>query len=332
MIKLLPCINRIPTQQVCSVSIGVASATEAGAYRQTTIGPVIVACDGTAADDSVLVSATTAARALAADIEVLGVCSPAADYASEAQLLSEASALDEIRRKSMLEEVRRFISAAAAGDTNWPVSVSIGAPPRTLAHEARLHSASLIVMGIGRHNPLDRLFGTDITLATIRESFVPVLAVAESLSIVTTAVVGVDFSAASIRAAEYAIKLLEGRGKLSLVHVRPLLGEPSGEWKKLDVEYGRKLPYLFDSFLDNLNVPLGVAIETVTLRGDPARMLPTFAQRSNANIIAVGTQRQVPTERLAVGSVATRVLRTSRCSVLAVPAKLGGTVLQASGY
>ena len=45
----------------------------------------------------------------------------------------------------------------------------------------------MLVMGIGRHSPLDRLFGTETTLATLRESAVPVLAV------------GMNFPAAPMR-------------------------------------------------------------------------------------------------------------------------------------
>jgi nucleotide-binding universal stress UspA family protein len=45
----------------------------------------------------------------------------------------------------------------------------------------------------------------------------------------------------------------------------------------------------------------------------------SFAQQAQCDLIAVGTQRHSFLERLVVGSVATRVLRTARCGVLAVP-------------
>ena len=60
-------------------------------------------------------------------------------------------------------------------------------------------------------------------------------------------------------------------------------------------------------------------VETVTVRGDPAASLLSMAQQTQCDLIAVGTQRHSVLERLIVGSVATRVLRSARCSVLAVP-------------
>lgn len=284
-------------------------------------GPVIVACDGTASDDLTFVASRAAASALETRVEVLGVCPPAADYVTGADLVDEVEAVDEVHRKTMAEDVRRFISAAAAGDIGWPVHITVGAPSRTLADEARARDASLLVMGIGRHNPLDRLYGTEVTLATVRESEVPVLAVGKTFPPVTSVVVGIDFSAASIRAACYAARLLHGRGRLSLVHVRPQFTEVSGEWKRLDAEYSRQLPQLFESLQASISVPAGTTVEALTLRGDPAATLLAFAQQLDACLIAVGTQRQTPAERAAVGSVATRVLRTARCTVLAVPAE-----------
>jgi nucleotide-binding universal stress UspA family protein len=61
-------------------------------------------------------------------------------------------------------------------------------------------------------------------------------------------------------------------------------------------------------------------VETVTVRGDPAASLLSYMQQSQAELLAVGTQRHGFLERLVVGSVATRVLRAARRGVLAVPA------------
>jgi nucleotide-binding universal stress UspA family protein len=70
-----------------------------------------------------------------------------------------------------------------------------------------------------------------------------------------------------------------------------------------------------------LDVPDHVLVETVTLRGDPAPSLLAYAQQVNAELLAVGTQRHSLYERILVGSVATKVLRTAKIGVLAVPGK-----------
>jgi nucleotide-binding universal stress UspA family protein len=283
---------------------------------------VLVACDGTAVSHEALFNAgRLAASAFGGVLEVIGVCEPVPGVAAGMDVLPVPAELDEARRATMLDDLRRAVRISAAGDPSWPIAVLTGSPARVLAGEAERRGASLIVMGIGRHNPLDRLFGTETTLATLRESRVPVLAVGpEFPAVPSRAVVGLDFSVASRQAARLALHLLAPGGHLTLVHVRPRFEHPSADWQAWDVEYGRTLPPLFDQVRAQLNVPDGFSVDTVAVRGDPAPALLAFAQQANADLVAVGTQRHSPLERLVVGSVATRVLRTARVGVLAVPA------------
>lgn len=285
-------------------------------------GPVLVASDGTAVSHESLFNAgRLAASAFGGSVELIGVCEPMPGVAAGMDVLPVPAELDESRRANMLGDLRRSVSIAAAGDPSWPITVLIGSPSRTLAQEAERRGASVIVMGIGRHNPLDRLFGTETTLATLRESRVPVLAVGPNFPAAPShAVVGLDFSTASIQAAHLALRLLAPGGRLTLVHVRPRFEHPSADWQAWDAEYGRTLPPLFEQVGSKLDVPAGISVETVTVRGDPAPALLAFAQQANADLVAVGTQRHSFFERLVVGSVATRVLRTARVGVLAVPA------------
>ena len=284
-------------------------------------GPVLVACDGAPASTEALFnSGRLAAGAFGGRIEVLGICEPTPSVAAGMDVLPVPAELDESRRASMLDDVRRAISISAAGDPAWHVDVQMGSPPWLLATEALRRRASVIVMGIGRHNPLDRLFGTETTLATLRESRVPVLAVCPTFPVTLQhAVVGLDFSAASVKAAHLAARLISPNGRLTLLHVRPRFEHPSADWQLWDADYGRTLPPLFDQVRAQLGAPAGVLVETVTVRGDPASSLLSYAQQAHCDLIAVGTQRHSILERLVVGSVATRVLRTARCGVLAVP-------------
>lgn len=285
-------------------------------------GPVFVASDGTAVSHEALFTAgRLVSSAFGGAVEVIGVCEPIPGVAAGMDVLPVPAELDEARRAGMLDDLRRSVNISAAGDPGWPISVLLGSPPRALAAEAERRGASMLVMGIGRHNPLDRLFGTETTLATLRESRVPVLAVGPNFPAVPShAVVGLDFSVASIQAARLALLLLAPGGHLTLVHVRPRFEHPSADWQAWDADYGRTLPPLFEKVAAQLEVPAGITLETVTVRGDPAPALLAYAQQSNADLVAVGTQRHSFFERLVVGSVATRVLRTARVGVLAVPA------------
>lgn len=281
-----------------------------------------MACDGAAASGEALFNAgRLAAQAYEGVLEVVGVCEPMPGVVAGMDVLPIPAELDEARRATMLADLQRAVSIAAAGDPAWPISVLVGSPPRTLALEAERRGAVMLVMGIGRHNPLDRLFGTETTLATLRESRVPILAVGPHFGAPTHAIVGLDFSAASVQAAHLALRLLLPGGKLTLVHVRPRFEHPSADWQAWDAEYGRTLPPLFAQIQQQLDPPDGITVDTVTVRGDPAPALLAFAQQTNAELVAVGTQRHSLFERLVVGSVATRVLRTARCGVLAVPGK-----------
>jgi nucleotide-binding universal stress UspA family protein len=133
------------------------------------------------------------------------------------------------------------------------------------------------------------------------------------------AVVGLDFSSASVQAARLAARLVAPNGRLTLLHVQPRFEQASANWQAWDAEYTRTMPPLFDEVRAQLTPHNGVLVETVTVRGDPAASLVSMAQQTQCDLIAVGTQRHNVLERLIVGSVATRVLRSARCSVLAVP-------------
>ena len=297
------------------------------AIRSVHEGPVLVACDGSpAAQESLFSAARLAGAVFVGPVEILGVCEPTPAISAGMDVIPAPVELDDLRRASMLDDIRRTLSVSVAGDPAWTAEVKIGSPSRTLAEEARRRHASVLVMGLGRHNPLDRLFGTETTLATLRESAVPVLAVGMNFpSAPKHAVIGMDFSAASVHAARMAIRLVGADGHLTLVHVRPRFEHPSADWQAWDADYGKTLPPLFDQIRGQLEAPDTLHIETATVRGDPAPAILAYAQQANAELIALGTQRHGFIERLVVGSVATRVMRTARCAVLAVPAEAATT-------
>jgi len=286
-------------------------------------GPVLVASDGADAISEALCRAGRyAASALGGSLAVLGVVDPLPAVAAGSEVVPVSADLDASRMRSLHQELERAVSVAAAGDPSWPIEILLGSPPRVLAREAVHRQASLLVMGIGRHNPLDRLFGAETTLATLRESPVPILAVGPHYpACPQQVVVGLDFSVASLQAAQLALRLLGPGGHLALVHVRPRFEEPSADWQAWDADYSRTLPPLLAQVRAELEIPEGITVETVVVRGDPAPALLAYAQQVGADLVAVGTQRHSFVERLLVGSVATRVLRHARCGVLAVPVR-----------
>lgn len=285
--------------------------------------PILMASDGDVAMvDALCAAARVAAKALGGAPSVIGVSETLPGVAAPiGDVLPSPPAFDESRRLALHADLSRALSITALADSAWPIETYTGTPSRVLAEEAARHAAALLVMGLGRRNPLDRWFGTETTLATLRASSVPLLAVPPDFAGAPShAVVGLDFSAASIAAAQLALRLLAPGGRLTLAHVRPRFTEASADWQAWDADYGRTLPPLFVQVREQLTPNADITVESVTVRGDPAPALLAFAQSAGADLIAVGTQRHSLLERLVVGSVASRVLRASRSAVLAVPA------------
>ena len=225
------------------------------------------------------------------------------------------------RRALARERLQRELDEAAGGRCAWGLDLFDGPVARTLARVAAEREARLVVMGIGRHAPLDRLLGEELTLQTLRLAPCPVLAVADGWTAAPRrAVVAVDFSPASIRAAEVALALLEDGGTLTLVHSRPpfdqALAAASGAWVGA---HGQRLAELLDRLRAALSTRPGVAIRTEVVAGEPAGAVLAVAARLGAELVATGSTGRGFFTRMVVGSVATRILRASPVSVLAVP-------------
>jgi nucleotide-binding universal stress UspA family protein len=284
-------------------------------------GPVLLASDGDAdVGEALCAAARMASGALGAAVEVVSVCEPPPVVGAEVVEVPRPSLELEARRMALLRaDVARTLSVSESGDPSWPVTMLAGAPSRTLAAHAAARQAALLVMGLGRHSPLDRLFGRETTVATLRNTTVPVLAVGPSFPRHPShAVVGVDFGEASTRAARLALRFLAPGGRLSLVHVAPRFARPVEGWEQWDAEYAGTLPRLFEALVARLAAPAGITVETVMLRGDPAATLLARVQQERAPLLAVGAERVGVVDRLLVGSVATSLLRTARSGVLVV--------------
>lgn len=62
----------------------------------------------------------------------------------------------------------------------------------------------------------------------------------------------------------------------------------------------------------------GVTLETVILEGKPAAEIVRFANEKKIDLIIIGTQGKRGLERLLLGSVAEKVIRTAPCKVLVI--------------
>lgn len=229
--------------------------------------------------------------------------------------------------------VRRLVREAAGDAADWTIGVDEGRPASVLAAAVHEHRARLVLVGLGLRRLRDTQLGGETALRVLRQARVPVLAVSpESVRLPQSAVVAVDFGAASLRAAHTAMALVGDRGTVYLVHVRPpvdelppprlasrfLPGEPSA-LRASGLGYPESLDPWFARLEAELSPPPQVLVRRVVLRGLPTELLLDFTERVRADLVAVGAQGPTAPEPCGVGSVAHALVRTAHGSVLVAP-------------
>jgi len=133
-------------------------------------------------------------------------------------------------------------------------------------------------------------------------------------------VVAMDFSSSSLLAARTALDLLGEGGTLHLVHAwsRHVIDQPT--LVAADDTYERALPSRFARVERELRERArGVAIQTATVSGEPAKQVVAFAASHGADFVAAGKQGHGLFELLVLGRVTTRILGTAQCAVLVTP-------------
>jgi nucleotide-binding universal stress UspA family protein len=189
-------------------------------------------------------------------------------------------------------------------------------------------NARVIVIGTGKHDPIGRYVYGERALEIVSIADRPVLivpreATAASLSV---AVVAVDFSPASVRAARAVLPMLSQGGRLLLVHVQTAVGRPEERTGWGNDAYGRRCADLFAHFQRQLPSIPGVSVETKVFRGDVVRTLLTYATMCDAGLIACGRLGHSLAAQIFVGSVSSALVRQATCPVLVAP-ELSGDVM-----
>ncbi|CAN5771800.1 hypothetical protein BH11GEM2_BH11GEM2_32220 [soil metagenome] len=224
-------------------------------------------------------------------------------------------------RATLAEELRRALTLDGTGCDLPNVDVLDGPAAQSIVDVARARDARVVVIGTGKHDLIGRFIYGERALDIVSVADRPVLivpphAVAQSVSL---AVVAVDFSAASLRAAAAALPMLSAGGRLILIHVRaptPVKGELT---ERREFTYERECERKFKDFLRQLPSLPGVLIETRYLRGDPAGTIVAIANAQAAGLIACGRAGHSFMQRLLVGSVSSAIVRHAICPVLVAP-------------
>jgi nucleotide-binding universal stress UspA family protein len=190
-------------------------------------------------------------------------------------------------------------------------SLRVGPPVMEIVATARADQAAVVVLGLGPHDLMDRALGRETALQLVQVAATPVLAVPPDVTALPRRVVAaVDFTPTSVRAAQLAAGWLRDGDALHLVHIAE---EASGAADRAAAE--QKL----GGVASGLRVGGRVEVKQAVVSGAPAPALLDYASREGAELIALGSHGYGLWKRLTIGSVASKVLRLARLSVLVVP-------------
>lgn len=222
----------------------------------------------------------------------------------------------EIRRSDMLAVAKEQVRYNVGDSSGWRIEAASGAAAPTIAGVAVEDHASLIVMGLGKHDLADRMFGSETAVRVMQQARTPVLAVPENwIGIPRRVLVAVDFGPAGLRAARTAMHIVAPGASVCFTHVGPKPGHPDHSEQLVAIYEGR-LNEELDQFIDAAGVPADVTVTRAPLYGDTAPALLEFARKENIDMIVVGTHGRNPLTRLVLGSVAASIVRRAQCAVL----------------
>jgi universal stress protein E len=287
-------------------------------------GPVVAAVTGENGV-GVLRAAALLAAHLGSTLRVLAVVEPSPWYFASADTGPIALPDEEQeRRAELLARVQQETRDALGGETAASVEVRYGDPARATTAAAREWGAAVIVVGLGRQLPVDRLLGAETALRIVRLADRPVLAVAGPLDTLPRhVVVATDFSPSSVRAAELALPLVAERASITFVHAWERSGITSASLQASEAAYAASLPASLARLVDAIDAPAGLHVHAVAREGRVAEQVLRHAQGDAgtlpADLLVVGRRTRSWFERLLVGSVTTAVLRGAACAVLITP-------------
>lgn len=293
---------------------------ESSARRKVPASPrsVLVATDGSRPASA----AVKLTRIMAADgawaPRVITVSLPLPVSVGDMALPMPPAGYEHVVNESLLARIRQQLKRY--GNAAWDLRLEFGRPATVIVEAAKRHQATLVVLGLGEHGLIGRMFGAETAAYVARHATVPVLAVhRRAWSLPQVALAAVDFSEASVHAAREALALIEPPGRLHLVHVKWGYNATSFADNAWEAAYAAGADSEFAKLREKLGVHPGIDITTSLLTGGVVENVLQEAKSIRAELVALGSHNANMFERMMIGSTPADVLRAAPCSVLIAP-------------
>lgn len=314
-----------PTSSNARINADVAEASTS-THRIPT-GPVLAATDGRATADPALIAAGMLAQQLGADVRVFSVMEPLPKPSDDGTFRERCSLttgpIREGQRTLLEVAIQTQLLLTCGTPSEWPLTIHEGPLGPTSRQIALDTGAQAITIARHRHSMMGRVLGQDSMVRILEWATTPVyIALESSTTIATRAVVGIDFSSASLQAARYAERLLAEDGTLYLVHVYPLatMRTPVSLELACRIDEAR---HALAEIRRQLPCRPGIQVQPIVLFGTPAAELLAFAEAVHATLVAAGTRAVTPPRalrnRLHRNSVALQLIDRAPCPILVVP-------------
>jgi nucleotide-binding universal stress UspA family protein len=286
-------------------------------------GPLLVALEERHPADGALHLAQLLARRDRVNAHLLAIV-PSLAFPPALVAADDMEAIEQGRLQQARDRARQALHRSHGVATYWSTEAVLGGSAPALARVARERGSALTIVGVALPHARERTASEDATLQIIRMSHVPVLAVPPSTErLPRRALVAVDFSATSRRAAATALALLRSRGTLTVAHVQPDIDFATLGRAGLDVIYATGRDALLQELESELRERVGhardVAIDSLVLHGEASEALLAHAKEGSYDLIAAGTAGLATPHIHDMGSVSTSLLRGASCAVLVTP-------------
>lgn len=219
-------------------------------------------------------------------------------------------------RDWIAQRINRALHQSPYALLETQVEVVDGSVPGTLERLAHEDSGALLVMGRGREGGLRGPLAQQV----LRTARIPLLIVPSDVEArpLKRAIVAIDFTDSSIRAASHVLPLMARDGRVTLCHVRPH-PDATGSSSDSTETYNAQCAAAFGRIIRALPLPPGVSVDTVVLEGGVANRIDEVVTARQADILVCGRRSPQAAPELLLGSVSARLVQHARIPVLVSP-------------